>query len=151
MGSQHGPDIIKCSWPARPNIEEVLQHFLEDRTESLAPATSRSYAGVIQLFTISMNHYAYQALSKAEEAAFHRFYDARGDEHREFCQVFGPQKIPQNVGEFLGYFMPRKVVSRKGLNQAARVVIRRLARWLYERGHIDKEPAADMIAHSKAR
>lgn len=151
MGSQHGPDVVKLPWPARPNIEEVLQHFLEDRTESLAPATSRSYAGVIQLFTISMNHYGYEPLSKAEEAAFHRFYDAKGDEHREFCQVFGPQKIPQNVGEFLGYFMPRKVICGRGLNQAARVVIRRLARWLCRNGHIDKDAAAAMITRSKAR
>jgi hypothetical protein len=146
-----GPDRIRLPLPAKPTIEEVLQHFLEDRTGSLAPATQRRYASVIQLFTISMNNYAYQPLSKAENTVFDRLYDAKGDEHREFCQVFGPEKIPQNVGEFLGYFMPRKVIGSKALTQAARVVIRRLARWLHGRGHIDKESAAAMIARSKAR
>ena len=145
------PDMIKLPLPAKPTIEDVLHCFLEDRTGSLGPATRRRYASVIRLFTISMNNYAYQPLSKAEKMIFDRFYDAEGDEHREFCQVFGPQKIPENVGEFLGYFMPRKVICGKGLKQAARVVIRRLAMWLYKRGDIDKESAAAMIARSKDR
>lgn len=145
------PDVIKFPSPAEPNIEQVLGDFLEDRTASLAAATRRKYASVIRLFTISMNNYAYQPLSKAEKTVFDRFYDAKGDEHREFCQVFGPEKMPENVGEFLDYFMPRKVFGSKGLKQAARVVIRQLAAWLYERGHIDKESAVAMIARSKGR
>jgi hypothetical protein len=146
-----GADRIRLPLPAKPTIDEVFQHFLEDQTGSLAPATQRRYASVIQLFTISMNNYAYQPLSKAEKMIFDRFYNAKGDDHREFCQVFGPDRIPENVGEFLGYFMPRKVFDSKVLKQAARVVIRRLAKWLHKHDHIDAESVAVMVARSKAR
>ena len=54
-----------------------------------------------------LNGYAYQSLSKAESALFDRYYDAQGEEHREFCQLFGSDKIVEHLGGFLGYFMIR--------------------------------------------
>lgn len=142
---------IKFPSLASPNIERVLRDFLEDRAGRQAPATRRKYLSVIQVFTISMNNYAYQSLNQAETAIFNRSYDAQGSDHREFCQIFGPEKIPENVGEFLGYFMPRKVFAGKGLRQEARVVIRQLAMWLHEQDYIDGESKAEMIARSKER
>lgn len=64
--------------------------------------------------------------------------------HREFCQIFGPDKIPGNVGEFLGYFMPRKVLCGKELLRSSGTVMKKLGTWLNERGYIDDEAAQIM-------
>lgn len=48
---------------AKPNIEEVLEHFLKDKREKLKPGTIRKYESIIDLFKHSMNSYAYQALN----------------------------------------------------------------------------------------
>lgn len=77
-----------------------------------------------------MNGYAYQYLDKGEAALFDNLYDAEGEAHREFCQIFGPEKIPQNVGEFLGYFMPRKVMCSKELLKAAGTVMKKPGKWV---------------------
>jgi len=140
-----GKKTIKFSVPASPNIEEVLNSFLEDRRKRLKPATMRKYEDIIDLFQDSMDGYAYQYLDKREAALFDNLYNAQGDAHREFCQIFGPEKIPVNVGEFLRYFMPHKVICGKELLKAAGTVTKKLGKWLAEQGYIDSESAEDMV------
>jgi hypothetical protein len=65
----------------------------------------------IELFQHSLNGYGYQSLSDDETKLFEYFYENDGDGHKEFCQIFGPEKIPENVGEFVGYFLIRKVMA----------------------------------------
>ena len=96
-------------------IEAVLDDFLKEQQKRLKSSTMRKYEDVIDLFQSSLDGYAYQGLDKQEGALFDRFYNAKGDEHREFCQLFGPEKIPDNVSEFLNYFMIRKVMCGKEL------------------------------------
>ncbi|MFQ5771665.1 MAG: hypothetical protein ACE5HX_14110 [bacterium] len=138
-------DTIKFPAPANPNIEEVLDSFIEDRRRQLKPATTRKYEDIVKLFKDSMDGYAYQYLDKGEAALFDNVYNAEGEAHREFCQVFGPEKIPSNVGEFLGYFMPRKVMCGKELMKAAGTVMKKLGKWLNEQGYIDDEWAENMV------
>ncbi len=137
-------DTRKHSLSAEKTIEAVLKEFLEEQRKRLKPATMRKYEDVIHLFRSSMDGYAYQSLDEQESALFDRLYNANGDEHREFCQVFGPEKIPENVGEFLDYFMVRKVACGKGLMQAAGTVIKKLGKWLKEKGYVDSEDAGQM-------
>jgi hypothetical protein len=98
------------------------------------------------LFQSCLDGYAYQYLDKREDALFDRLYNAEGDEHREFCQVFGPEKIPGSVGEFLNYFMIRKVMGGKELMKAAGTVIKKLGKWLKEKGYIEPETAAEIVS-----
>jgi len=114
---------------AKPNIEEVLEQFLNDKRKQLKPGTIRKYESIIDLFEHSLNSYAYQGLNKAESEMFDELYEAQGDAHREFVQIFGPEKIPDNIGEFLGYFMPRKVMCGKEMLKSAGTV---LAEMLFE-------------------
>lgn len=56
--------------------------------------------------------------------------------------MFGPDKITENLGEFLDYFMVRKVIAGEELLKAAGTVTGKLMRWLGERGYIDAASAA---------
>ena len=136
--------VSEGSRPASPNIDEALDRFLAEQRKRLKPATVGKYEDVIDFFKHSMNGYAYGGLDEAESALFDRLYNERGKEHREFCQIFGPEKIPENVDEFLGYFMVRKVMCGKELLKAAGSVMRKLAKWLAAEGYIDADEAEDV-------
>jgi hypothetical protein len=130
--------------PAEETIEAVLDKFLEEQQKRLKPSTMRKYEDIIELFQSCLDGYAYQYLDKQEGALFDHLYNAEGDEHREFCQLFGPEKIPNSVGEFLNYFMIRKVMCGKELKQAAGTVMKKLGKWLKEKGYIEPESAGEM-------
>jgi hypothetical protein len=136
--------IIKLPQTSKKTIEAVLDEFLKEQQKRLKPSTMRKYEDIIDLFQSCLDGYGHQGLNKQEDALFDRLYDAEGDEHREFCQVFGPEKIPDNVDEFLNYFMIRKVMCGKELMQAAGTVIKKLGKWLKEKGYIEPESAAEM-------
>lgn len=137
--------IIKLPQPAEKTIEAVLDEFLKEQQKRLKPSTVRKYEDIIDLFQSCLDGYGHQCLNKQEAALFDRLYNAEGDEHREFCQVFGPEKIPGSVDEFLNYFMIRKVMCGKELMQAAGTVIKKLGKWLKEKGYIEAESAADVV------
>lgn len=134
--------ITKLPKTAEPTIEQALEEFLAEQTAKLKPKTATGYRDVIQLFRDCMNNYAYQYLSKAESALFEKHYNAGGQEHRDFCQLFGPDKIPENTGEFLGYFMVRKVMAGGDFKRLAGTVIKKLSKWLAEKDYISEEDAA---------
>lgn len=124
------------------SIEEVFQQFLADQRERLRPKTFSKYRDIIELFTHCLNEYASSGLAAAERKRFDQAYRAKGQAHREFCQLFGPEHILGNLGEFLNYFMIRKVMAGTELLQAAGTVTKRLAKWLSERGYVDEAYAA---------
>ena len=131
---------------AEKTIEVVLEEFLKEQQKRLKSSTMRKYEDVIDLFRSFLDGYAYQDLDKQENALFDRLYNAEGDEHREFCQLFGPEKIPGDVSEFLNYFMIRKVMCGKELKQAAGTVIKKLGKWLQEKGYVRPEIAAEVVS-----
>ncbi|MBN2131173.1 MAG: hypothetical protein JW741_16860 [Sedimentisphaerales bacterium] len=135
--------------PAEKTIEVVLREFLEEQGKRLKPSTMCKYESIVSLFQSFLDGYGYQDLGEQEEALFDRLYNATGDEHREFCQIFGPEKIPDNVGEFLDYFMVRKVMCGKDLMRAAGTVMKKLGKWLEEKGYVEAESAAE-VAHRGA-
>jgi len=137
--------IRKLPQPAEKTIEAVLDEFLKEQQERLKPSTMRKYESIIDLFQSFLDSYASQYLDKQEDALFDRLYNAEGDEHREFCQVFGPEKISSSVHEFLNYFMIRKVMCGKELMQAAGTVTKKLGKWLKEKGYIEPESAAEIV------
>lgn len=130
--------------PAKKPIKAVLAEFLADQCKRLRPTTFRRYDSIIQLFEASMDRYGPQYLDKDEESLWEKFFNASGFAHREFCELFGPEKIPQNIGEFLNYFMPAKVMCGEDLLRAAGTVTKKLSKWLAEKGYVDSGDAADM-------
>lgn len=133
--------IEKLHRQAKPNIDEVLESFLAEQRKRLAARTVSSYETVVQLLRSYLNGYAYQSLSKTEARLFDRFFNAEGKEHREFCQLFGPEKILEGLEGFLGDFMIRKVMAGEDIKRASGTVTRKLSKWLGEKGYISEEDA----------
>ena len=124
-----------------PTIEEVLTRFLAEQRVRLKHTTFRRYEDVVELLTHYLDGYGHQYLDRDESDLFDRLYNAEGEAHREFCQVFGPDKILDDTGEFLNYFMVRKVFAGKGLLKATGTVMKKLARWLADNGYATPEEA----------
>ncbi len=128
---------------ADPTIEQVLEAFLVEQRKHLKPNTVAKYEWVTSLLTSHLNNYAYEGLSKAENSFFDKHYEAEGDEHREFCQLFGPEKIMENVGSFFSYFMIRKVMAGANLKRSSGTVVKKLSKWLAEKGYVSEKSAEE--------
>ncbi|MBZ0143129.1 MAG: hypothetical protein K8F56_06080 [Rhodocyclaceae bacterium] len=133
--------VVKLARPAELTIAQVLDEYLAEQRARLQPHALRRYADVLHLLRGHLDGYAYESLSKPEAALFERRFNAEGDEHREYCELFGPEKIPENLGGFLGYFMIRKVMAGPDLLRAAGTVTKKLSSWLAEKGYITREGA----------
>lgn len=90
-------------------IETVLDAFVDDQRSRVSARTMRNYIDVITLLRHSLNGYAYQSLDEADTKRFQEALNA-GD-YEAFCHLFGPEHIPIHFGEFLGYFMVKKVLA----------------------------------------
>jgi len=135
--------MAKPAQLADPTIDQVFGDFLAEQRQRLKPKTVSRYENVIHLLRHHLNGYGHEGLSKAESALFDKHYNASGAEHREFCQLFGPSKIVQNLPGFLGYFMIRKVVAGQELKRAAGTVTKKLAKWLAAKGYISQDEAEE--------
>lgn len=144
----HPVDEMDDAGPQRrgPSIDEVLAEFLAEQQQRLAASTFRRYAGIVDLLRSCLNNYGYQSLTGAEAERWRAAFDA-GDEEA-FTRLCDPQQIVENYGEFLGYFMIRKVVASQQELKTAATVTKKLARWLGQHDYIEKEAADD--AHERA-
>lgn len=78
-------------------------------------------------------------------------YNRITDEGGTFCGSFGPEEILDGYGEFLGYFMPHKVMCGKETMKAAGTVTKKLAKWLAEKGYAEDTSCAQERAQEAAR
>jgi hypothetical protein len=134
-------DVADTSEREGLTVDRALQEFLDDCRSRLSARTVRTYESVIDLLRTFLNSYGYQYLSEAEHEAFQSAYDA-GDE-QAFCHLFGTEKIVESVGEFLGYFMIRKVAASGELLRASGTVMGKLVAWLAEHGELSPEVASE--------
>lgn len=123
----------------RPTIEQVFAEFLADQSGKLKSRTAGQYAAVIDLLTHQLNGYGYEGLANKEEQLFNKHYNANGKAHREFVQLFGADKIVENLGKFLGYFMVRKVMAGVELKSGAGTAAKKLSQWLVAKRYIGEE------------
>lgn len=139
-------NVIKLPRIANPNISDIFSDFLSDQAERLSPSTMRRYAAIIDYFELCLNEYGHLSLSRVETLLFERLAGERAGEagKPEFCQVFGAEKIAENVTEFLGYFLIHKAQCGKTTLKLAGVVIKKLALWLIKQGHLDREEGMEM-------
>jgi len=133
--------------PDTVTIDQALDAFLRDQRARLSDRTYRNYEDVIRLLRDSLNFYAYSSLDARDAKRWQKAFDA-GDEEA-FCKLFGPDEIPPHLGEFLGYFMVRKVSAGQELLKAAGTVTGKLARWLEQQAYIESDAAE--VAVDRAR
>lgn len=131
--------FVKPARPAEPSISRVLEEFLDEQRARLRLRTLAKYEAVLDLLRNHLNGYAYESLSRTDAALFERRANAKGEEHRDFCQLFGPDKILTNLRSFLGYFMIRKVMAGQDLKRAAGTVTKKLSQWLVAKGYVSKK------------
>ncbi len=130
---------------AGPTISEVLAAFLADEKARLAAKTYGLYEDVIELLQHSLNGYAANSLDKGEYELWEELFNAEGDRHREFCEIFGAEHILPHIGEFLSYFMVRSVMAGQALLRASGTVTKNLAKWLADQGYATAEQAEDAV------
>lgn len=145
-----GTKVVMLPRPAKPNIRSVLEEFLDAQRTRLAPRTLTRYEAVLNLLRSYLNGYAHESLSAPEAARFERSYNAEGEEHREFCDLFGPEQIVERLDNFLGYFMIRKVIAGEDFLRAAGTVTKRLSKWLEGKGYVTQEAAGEAMQTSAA-
>jgi hypothetical protein len=127
----------------KPTIAQILSEFLAEQERRLSDKTWSRYGQVVELLKTSLNNYGYQGLCPADAERFGRLYNAQGEEHREFCEIFGAEQILPNLREFLGYFMVRKVVAGSELMRAAGTVTKALSKWLAKKGYVGAAEGRD--------
>lgn len=129
---------LACDRVANVTIDALFDAFLADQRARLAPRTLRKYETVVELFAACLNSYGHRSLDPAERR---RWEGACGHDEGAFVHLFGADKLVDNLGEFLGYFMIRKVAASEDLLRAAGTVTKKLAGWLAEHGHLDPDDA----------
>ena len=117
-------------------IKEVFEEFLAEQKARLKPRTYLGYEEAISLFGDYLDGYGYNSLNSEEADLFDGLYD----EGKEFCEVFGPNRISDSeIAEFLDYFMVRKVVGSNTLMETVGRVIRKVVKWMGVKGYMDPE------------
>ncbi len=141
--------IVALPKIAKPNIEDVLQRFLDETPQKGKP-TRADREMVIELFIDCINDYGHICLSKEEGKFFDKYYNMVGSKHKEFCQVFGPEKIGENIGTFVEDFLVRKVMSSEAFLKKAGNTMKALSEWLQSNGYLESEGAAVAVRRSTA-
>jgi hypothetical protein len=130
-----------------PTIDDVLSEFLAEQRERLSARTFRNYAEVVELLRHSLDGYGHGSLDGDERRRWEKAFE--GGDEEAFCHLFGPEKLPEHLGEFLGYFMVRKVMAGQELLKASGTVTGKLVRWLDARGYIDTDSVADATGRAQ--
>ncbi|WP_239310295.1 hypothetical protein [Frankia sp. Cj3] len=118
-------DVLVRPLRTGPSIEEVLDQFLAEQRARLSERTMSKYEGIVSLLGKCI----------ARESEDGLLSSVRDD----------PETIPDHLGGFLGYYMVRKVIARKGEIKAAGTVAGKLVSWLSERGYIDGTTAKNAV------
>ena len=127
----------------KKTIEAVMDEFLTERKEQLSPQEWNDYRDTLDLLKSHLNGYAYENLSSQERQFFEKHYNAPGEASRRFCQLFGPEKIPENLRMFLDYFLVRKVMAGPGFSEKAGKISSEFMSWLGEHGYISNREAEE--------
>jgi len=116
--------IMKTS---EKKIAQLLKDFLADQEARISRKTFLKYQTIIDLYMSYLESYW-------------PGHDGECDKITKvgvtYCDTYGPEDATASYSEFLGYFMPRKVMCGKETMQAAGTVTKKLAKWLAEKGYL---------------
>ena len=115
---------MKTTKPEK-TIAQVFEEFLADQKPRISHKTYLKYQSAISLYKMYLESYW-------------PGHDGESDKvGGSYCDSFGPEDATAGYSEFLGYFMPRKVMCGKETMQAAGTVTKKLAKWLAEKGYVE--------------
>jgi UDP-glucose 4-epimerase len=114
-------------------INKVFEQFLSEQKSKLAPKTYRDYEYVMNLFEHQLDGYAWNNLDDGDKA-----YDKAQKKGKSFIDIYDHTHIEDNVGEFLDYFVPRKVMAGdEFILKTCPRVIRKLLKWMRDKKLVD--------------
>ena len=138
-----GNKVERFPRPAGPNIDEALDSFLKDQGKGLASSTLNQYTVITGFLRECLNSCGYQFLEE-EEYKLWKKLSGKKKRGREFCQLFGPDKIPEIIDDFLSYFM-LKLFCGKSMIKASGKVTKKLGLWLKDKRYISYEESSMMV------
>jgi hypothetical protein len=109
-------------------IAEIFEEFLTAQKTRISHKTFLKYESIIGLYKSYLESYW-----PGHDGEYDKITKAGGT----YCGTFGSEDATAGYIEFLGYFMPRKVMCGKETMQAAGTVTKKLAKWLAEKGYIE--------------
>jgi hypothetical protein len=124
-------------------IDELFVEFLADQKTRLSPRTFGKYEDMVELYRAYLERY-WPGHSSKEYETVNR---AKGT----YCGSFGAEDITSGFTEFLGYFMPCKVIAGNETMKAAGTVVKKLARWLVDKGYTEDDAMAAELVNETAR
>lgn len=113
---------------ATSSIDDLFEVFLADQRARLKDKTFSRYLVIIDLFRSCLNNYGYMSLCDAADVQ--RWEQASESDEEAFCHLFGAEAMIAGLGEFLDYFMIRKVMASGEDLKAASTVTGKLLSWL---------------------
>jgi hypothetical protein len=127
---------------AKPSISDLVAEFLDD-SAAAQQESHEDKKGVLALFIECMNLYGHQFLGAVELERLDRYEALKGTKRLDYCQIFGPDKVPQNAALFVGYYIIAKIMQDgKDMEDCARVVAA-FCRWLGEKRYLPKKVAQE--------
>lgn len=130
-------DQKQANVPGR-TIKAVFDEFLDEQRVRISERTLRDYEGAIYLLQTYLENY------------WPGHPDESAGGSLKYCESFGPEELPHVYDEFLGYFLPRKVLCGRGTLKTAAAVLKRLGKWLVGKGYVDAERAEYAVGLAKA-
>jgi hypothetical protein len=124
-------------------IDNLFEEFLADQEARLSPKTFDKYEGIIHLYRSYLESYWPDHSGKE--------YDAITKAKGTYCGTFGAEDITSGFSEFLDYFMPRKVVAGNETMKAAGTVVKKLAKWLVQKGYCEDDESVKDLVSTAAR
>ena len=114
-------------------IEKILEEFLDDKEARLGQSTFDKYETIIHLYKLYLERYW--------PGHAHGEYDKITEAGGTYWSTFVAEDIGEGFTEFLDYFMPNKVLAGTGTMKAAGTVIKKLNKWLVEKGYSQADEA----------
>jgi hypothetical protein len=124
-------------------IDQLFAEFLADQKARLSPTTYGKYETIIELYDSYLERYWPGHSGKD--------YDAITRAKGSYCGTFGAEGITVGLSEFLGYFMPCKVIAGNETMKAAGTVIKKLTRWLADKGYTELDESVRDLVGAAAR
>lgn len=124
---------------AKPTIADAFAGYFAERDK---PTKARPYTlkrSIVELLESYMDGYAYESLAKDEEAFWRRRWD-KDEEANSFSRTFGPERIPEHIGTFLGWFIIRKVMGGPEISGAAGPETLELLEGIEAKGYVKDRP-----------
>ena len=136
-----GGTIMAKAKPAK-TISDVFEEFLTDQKGRISDRTFSKYEDIIDLYKSYLESYW-----PDHDDEYDKITKAGGT----YCDTFSAEDATSGYSEFLGYFMPSKVMGGKETMKAAGTVTKKLAKWLVEKGYIKDTELAQGRADEPAK